>query len=211
MVTTCVFDVNETLLDLSALDGPLFRGDRRAREAWFAQTLQSALVTTLHGRLTPFGELAVGALRMRRGGALEPGEADALQEAMATLPAHLDARPALQALRASGARLAALSQGAEATIERQLDGAGLRGCFEAVVSAEDSGRLKPAPEPYRLALERLELAPAEAVMVAAHPWDLAGAAQVGMATVLVCRPGVVPDPSLPAPGRLVDDLRELAS
>lgn len=205
-----VFDVNETLLDLSALDGPLFGGDRSAREAWFAQTLQSALVTTLHGRLTPFGELAIGALAMRRGGELGDGEAEALREAIATLPPHPDARPALEALRASGARLAALSQGAEATIERQLEGAGLRACFEAVVTAEDSGRLKPAPEPYRLTLQRLGLAPGDAVMVAAHPWDLAGAAQVGMGTVLVRRPGVVPDPSLPAPDRIVDDLRELA-
>ena len=46
MPRVCVFDVNETLLDLRALD-PAFAqvfGDAGVRREWFAQMIQSALV-----------------------------------------------------------------------------------------------------------------------------------------------------------------------
>jgi 2-haloacid dehalogenase len=45
----CVFDVNETLLDLAVLD-PLFErafGDASVRQSWFNQMLQSALVSNI--------------------------------------------------------------------------------------------------------------------------------------------------------------------
>ena len=51
MARVCVFDVNETLLDLGALD-PHFEqifGDAGVRRAWFLQLLQSALVATVTG------------------------------------------------------------------------------------------------------------------------------------------------------------------
>jgi 2-haloacid dehalogenase len=56
MAPVCVFDVNETLLDLAALDGEFERlfGDRGARVAWFGQLLQSAMVATITDRYTAF-------------------------------------------------------------------------------------------------------------------------------------------------------------
>ena len=46
MARVCLFDVNETLLDLAALDPHFERvfGDAGVRRAWFLQLLQSALV-----------------------------------------------------------------------------------------------------------------------------------------------------------------------
>jgi hypothetical protein len=51
MARVCVFDVNETLLDLAALDPHFERafGDADVRRAWFLQLLQSALVATVTG------------------------------------------------------------------------------------------------------------------------------------------------------------------
>jgi 2-haloacid dehalogenase len=40
-----------------------------------------------------------------------------------------------------------------------------------------------------MAAEHLALDPAEILMVAAHPWDLRGAAAIGFATAYVARPG----------------------
>ena len=56
MAPVCLFDVNETLLDLAALDGEFERlfGDRGARVAWFGQLLQSAMVATITDRYTAF-------------------------------------------------------------------------------------------------------------------------------------------------------------
>lgn len=52
--------------------------------------------------------------------------------------------------------------------------------WDVLVAAEEAGAYKPRPEPYRLALERLGLAPARVLFVAGSPFDLPGAAGVGM-------------------------------
>src|SRR5438093_3202138 len=70
MKRVLVFDVNETLLDLSALDPHFQRvfGDATVRVEWFQTMLQSAFLTTITGPYRPFGEhfraaLAITALR----------------------------------------------------------------------------------------------------------------------------------------------------
>ena len=75
----CVFDVNETLLDMGALD-PLFErafGDAAARGEWFGQLQQSWLVATVTGHYEQFGTIGGTALRMvaeRRGVSLPDEE-----------------------------------------------------------------------------------------------------------------------------------------
>jgi 2-haloacid dehalogenase len=52
--------------------------------------------------------------------------------------------------------------------------------FDVVATAEAAGAYKPRPEPYRLALEALEVDPARTLFVAGSPDDIAGANSVGM-------------------------------
>ena len=64
MARVAVFDVNETLLDLAALD-PLFEellGDGAARHEWFSQTLQFALTLAAIRRYESFGAAGAAAL-----------------------------------------------------------------------------------------------------------------------------------------------------
>ena len=57
------FDVNETLLDLSALDALFERafGDAALRAQWFAQMLQLAFVGVITGRDVDFTDRAARA------------------------------------------------------------------------------------------------------------------------------------------------------
>jgi hypothetical protein len=66
MARVCVFDVNETLLDLTALDKPFARafGEAGVRQFWFAQLIQSALVATVTDAYADFGTLGGAALDM---------------------------------------------------------------------------------------------------------------------------------------------------
>ncbi len=66
MARVCVFDVNETLLDLGRLDSHFERvfGDASVRRAWFLQVLQSALVATVTGTYSDFGTIGAAALEM---------------------------------------------------------------------------------------------------------------------------------------------------
>lgn len=215
MPRICVFDVNETLLDLQALD-PAFAqifGDVAARREWFTQMIQSALVATVTGAYVPFGQIGDAALTMvaaRRGVALADDTRRQLLGGMRTLPPHPDVLPALERLRAAGLRLAALTNSTAEVAEAQLANAGLAEYFEARLSADAARRLKPAPEAYQMVAERLGVPLGMLRLVAAHAWDIGGALRAGCAGAFVARPGMVLDPLVPTPDVTGADLAEVA-
>jgi len=88
--------------------------------------------------------------------------------------------------------------------------AGLTAYFEQILSADSVRRLKPAPEPYLMAADRLGVPPAGVRLVAAHYWDIAGALRVGFAAAFVARAGQVLDPLAPRPDVVGADLRAVA-
>jgi 2-haloacid dehalogenase len=66
MARVCVFDVNETLLDLGALNPHFERifGDASTRQAWFGQFLALWLTEMVTGKYKDFGTIGGGALEM---------------------------------------------------------------------------------------------------------------------------------------------------
>jgi 2-haloacid dehalogenase len=54
------------------------------------------------------------------------------------------------------------------------------------------------------------MAPGGVMLVAAHSWDIAGAASSGLQTAFVMRPGMVADPMAPAPDIVGADLAAVA-
>ncbi len=215
MPHVCVFDVNETLLDLKALN-PYFErvfGDASVRALWFGQFLQSALVATVTNAYTPFGAIGIAALDMiaaRRSVTLTEADRQGIQEGMQQLPAHPEVRENLYRLKNAGLRLAALTNSTAQVAKAQLTYAGLHDCFEQVLSADSVKRLKPAPEPYHMAAQRMGVSIDQVRLVAAHAWDVAGALRAGCAAAFVARPGMVLDPLVDRPDVVGVDLREVA-
>jgi 2-haloacid dehalogenase len=151
MPRVVAFDVNETLLDLRALD-PLFErafGSAAVRDQWFSQMLQLAFVGGLTGRYVDFSTAQRAALAMlaeRHG--VELGETgEEIVGAMRSLPVHPEVPAALDAL--SGP-LAALTNSPFDVAQDQLRNAGIADRFDAILSADQVRALKPRPEPYQL-------------------------------------------------------------
>jgi 2-haloacid dehalogenase len=210
-----LFDVNETLLDLSAMDPHFQRifGDAGVRMTWFTQMIQSALVATVTGAYDRFGAHAMAALEMtaeQAGVKLAGEDKEAVTAQLRQLPPHPEVADALRRLGDAGLRLAALTNSTEEVATAQLTHAGLIDRFELVLSADTVRRLKPAPEPYRMAAERLGVAVDQVRLIAAHAWDVAGAARAGCATAFVARPGKVLDPLVERPEIIGADLAEVA-
>lgn len=71
--------------------------------------------------------------------------------------------------------------------------------WEVVVTSEEAGFYKPDPRPYRLALDRLGVAPRDAAFVAGSGYDLFGTASVGLRTYWHNRVGLArPEGAPPA-------------
>jgi 2-haloacid dehalogenase len=214
MARVCVFDVNETLIDLSALD-PHFEaifGAAAARRAWFAQTLQSAMAATLSGFYADFGVIARAALEMvaaRQNLALTEDHVQQIMGAVRLLPLHSDVRENLERLRAAGLRIVALTNSPPAVVTAQLAHAAVRDRFEQVLSVDAVRRFKPASEVYQMAAAQLGVAVGGLRMIAAHDWDVSGAMRAGCAGAFVARPGMVLDPLAERPDVVGADLYEV--
>jgi 2-haloacid dehalogenase len=216
MARVCLFDVNETLLDLGALDPHFERafGDAGVRRVWFLQLLQSALVATVTGAYSDFGQVGEAALEMvaeRQGVQLTDEDRDLILGGMRELPPHPEVAESLKRLRDAGLRLATLTNSTQQVAEAQMDSSGLRGYFEQILSADMVRRLKPAPEPYRMAAESLEVEVQSVRLIAAHAWDVAGSLRAGCAAAFVARPGMVLDPLVERPDVVGVDLSEVAN
>ncbi|MAM00192.1 MAG: haloacid dehalogenase type II [Alteromonadaceae bacterium] len=200
MTKHLVFDVNETLLDVSALD-PLFErlfGNSATRQEWFLTLQENWLTATIVDDYRPFGELAKSALAMvgrRRNIKVTSADEQSLINGIMTLPAHEDVAEALELLSSKGFTLAALTNSTLTAARKQLASAQLSVYFEHILSVDEVQRYKPAAEPYRMAARRLGVGTGEITMVAAHAWDITGAAAAGCRTAFVARPGKVINPA----------------
>ena len=213
MPRVCVFDVNETLLDLAALDPHFERvfGDGSVRRLWFNQMLQSALVATVTDAYTTFGEAAAAALQMtaeRQGVEVSDADEQEILGGLRELPPHPEVAEGLDRLRDAGFRLATLTNSAQEVAEAQIRNSGLANRFEQVLSADTAKRLKPAPAPYRMAARTLGIPERELRLVAAHAWDVAGALRAGCAAAFVARQPF--DPLVERPDVVGKDLGEVA-
>lgn len=113
-----------------------------------------------------------------------------------------DARPALEALAASGIRLGVLSN-SDFDLEPVLDHLGLGGLMEVAVPAFLHGVEKPDPRAFQIALDALGVEPGDCWFVGDHPeFDAVASEVVGMTAVLVDREdrhaaGAWPFPRIP--------------
>lgn len=209
-----VFDVNETLLDLRALEPHFQRafGDASVMRQWFGQVLRSALVATIIGRYQDFGAIGAEALAMtaaRQNVDLSDADRTAILGGMRTLPPHPEVPASLARLREAGFHLITLTNSPPHVVEAQIANAGLSGYFEKLLSVHDVRKFKPAPETYQFAARTLGVETSDLRLVAAHDWDIAGALAAGCAGAFIARPGMVMGPSAVQPDIVGNDLAEV--
>jgi len=107
--------------------------------------------------------------------------------------AYADAAPAIRQLAAAGLKLAVIANW-DVSLTDVLRRLGLAEPIDVIVTAAAVGASKPAPEPFRVALEHLGVDAARCVHVGDDPvTDVAGARGAGLSAVLVDRTGRAPD------------------
>ncbi|MFE7508969.1 haloacid dehalogenase type II [Promicromonospora sp. NPDC057488] len=143
---------------------------------------------------------------LARQGLLQPDAVVVLADAAERLEPWPDTVAGIDRLAADFAVLG-LSNASRRALAGLGANAGLR--WHRVLSAEDAGTYKPAPGIYELALRSVPATSGPPFLVAAHAWDLRGAAAAGLRTAYVPRP----DGDAPGPDDTFDlyatDLKDL--
>lgn len=211
-----IFDVNETLLNLAPLKASVSKalgGQEKLVPLWFSTMLHYSLVHTLCADYTSFGKIGIAALKMvaeSQGIELEDQVAkDAVIPPLLSLPPHHDVAAGLKMLTEDGFRAVSLTNSSSEAAETQLLNAGLTDLFEKRYSVETIRKYKPHMDTYQMVIHDLGVKPEEAMMVAAHAWDLAGAKNLGLQTAFISRPGTALYPNVKRPDYVVNDLPAL--
>ncbi|AOT04907.1 haloacid dehalogenase type II [Arthrobacter sp. U41] len=210
-----VFDVNETLSDMSPM-GQRFSevgAPPELAELWFAALLRDGFALTASGDNGSFAAIGADALR-RLLSRVEPdrGLEAAVEHVMgglAGLGVHPDVPAGVRSLSAAGFRLITLSNGSAQIARKLLSEAGIREEFEMLLSVEDAPAWKPARASYEYAAASTASETSAMLLVAVHPWDVHGAVRAGLRTAWVNRTGAAYPGYFEAPEFTVAALTEL--
>ena len=199
-------DVNETLLDLEVMRSTiseLLDGRSDLTTLWFSKMLHYSLVSTATDNYESFGVIGVNALIMvAEANQISLDKEKAKSEiinALRSLPAHPDVIEGLKILKSKGYTLVTLTNSSYTGVVTQLKNAGLTPYIDDQLSIESIKTYKPHLEAYQWALKEMNIPAKNAIMVAAHGWDIAGAGAAGLNTAFINRPGKVLYPTAEKP------------
>lgn len=191
-----VFDVNETLTDMSPLADRFAEVGAPATlmQAWFAALLRDGFALTVVGVNPPFAELGAGVLRGLLTGldGLDRDVEAAVQHVMGgfgELALHPDVVDGLRTLADGHMRMVTLTNGSTALTEAVFARAGVTNRFERFLSVADAGAWKPARWAYAYAAKECGTDLESMLLVAVHPWDIDGAKRAGMRAAWLDRRG----------------------
>lgn len=190
-----VFDVNETLSDMSPMAGRFAEvgAPEALAKLWFTTLLRDGFALTAAGDNGTFAGIGAQALRgLLTGTELNTTVGQAVEHIMSgmdSLGLHPEVPGGVRALHQAGYRLITLTNGSATVAEKLFEPAGIRDAFEALLSVENAPAWKPAPAAYGYAAHITGTDPSQMMLVAVHPWDIHGAAKAGLQTAWINRTG----------------------
>lgn len=215
MSSIYVFDAYGTLFDVHAAMARFQAGPdaQRMSEIWRTKQLEYTWTLTLAGHYTDFWALTERALdyALARVPSVDKALKPQLMDAYFKLDAYPDARAALQALKAKGHKTGILSNGSPNMLKGAVDGAGIGGDLDAVLSVDVLKMFKPRPEVYALVTDHYKCAAKDVTFVSSNRWDIMAGTSVGFRTLWVNR-SKLPDEYLDfPPAQTLKDLNALAA
>ncbi|WP_321329657.1 haloacid dehalogenase type II [uncultured Ilyobacter sp.] len=192
MIKTVLFDMNETMLDLSLLKENFdkYFDDNYVLKYWFTKLLHTSTVVGAIDEYKNFGELAevvLESLFYENNKELTKEIKIEILGAFRKLPAYDDVPKALELLKLNKIRVVAVSNSSLEMIEEQLANAGIINLFDKFYSVDSVKKYKPFNDIYEYVAKEEKTSVDNIAMVASHDWDLFGAKKVGLTTAYIKR------------------------
>ncbi len=213
-----VFDAYGTLFDVHSVAAAAEaaypgRGAELSR-VWRAKQLEytwlQSLMATRSRPREDFAALTAHALDYAAAAldvGMDASQRAGLLAAYMTLSPFPDVRGALRALAPRPRWI--LSNGTLAMLKPLVRAADLDGLLDGILSVDTVDIYKPSPRVYALAVDQLQVPPAQIGFVSSNCWDAIGAKAFGFTTFWINRLGAPVDRHGPAPDFIIGSLAEL--
>lgn len=215
MPQVILLDVYETLLDMTEVERRVnaLLDSKRGYVIWLELFMEYCFVDNCTVQFNDFTSIAKATMQMA--GAtlnrlLDDYDVNDILELLKHLPVHSGVPQGLSLLNDLDIRVAALTNSSEQTVRHRMERTGLVSYFEKVLSAERVKKYKPSIEVYAWAAEEMNVDMQDILLVSAHGWDIAGAANAGMQTAYMKQSGRTLYPLAPTPDFTCSTLDELA-
>jgi 2-haloacid dehalogenase len=211
-IKACVFDAYGTLFDFASAasrcrDVPADKMGALTA-CWRDKQLQYTWLRSLQGLHADFWQVTGEALDFSLDTLkLDRRLREPLMQLYLTLNAFPEVPSVLERLKRAGLRTAILSNGSPRMLDAAVRNAGLAELIDAVLSVAEVGVFKTSPKVYQLALDRLQLKPAQIAFQSSNAWDAFAASAFGMRVVWCNRYGQRPER---LPGQPDAEIRTLA-
>jgi 2-haloacid dehalogenase len=214
-IEACVFDAYGTLFDVSSVargaQDELGASWQALSDLWRMKQLQYTWLRGLSGKHADFWQVTGDALdfAMTSIGIADNGLRNRLMDLYLRIAAYPEVKKTLCRLKASGLKLAILSNGTPTMLSSAVDNASLGGMFDAVLSVEEVGVFKPHSSVYQLAVDRLAVAPNQICFISSNGWDAFSAKAFGFHVLWCNRFAQAPERIPDVPDGEILDLSEL--
>lgn len=184
MIAAVIFDMDGLMIDSEPLQKQAWQATARR----YGRVIDDALFTRMLGlRDVESTALVIGALGLTFDAQSLWTERNELY--LSGLPGHVRAMPGLHELLAElpvrGLRRAVATSGVRRYVEIVMRELGLENTFDALVVSQDVSRGKPAPDVYLLAAQRLNVLPAQCLVLEDAPNGIAAAKAAGMKCIAI--------------------------
>ena len=204
MIGTC-FSLVRPQQQLTALGAP-----SQTLSLWFAQTLRDAFALSHAGDYRPLQEILSAELPRtlkQLDIAATPAQIYQTIAAFSELELQVDAVESFEMLAQAGLKIVALTNGSEESTRSLLARANCLKYFAKIHSADAVKKTKPHPDVYSLVSADLV---GDTWLVAAHAWDIVGAARAGLKTAFITQTEREYLAAYPAPTLIGNSLRDVA-
>jgi len=194
-IRACVFDAYGTLFDVGSAVArcrPALGGNAEALAAlWRDKQLQYTWLRSLQRCHADFWQVTGDALDFALEALDISGTAprEKLMELYKVLDPFPEVPAALEELKARGFMTAILSNGTPSMLSAAVAHARIEGLLDHVLSVEEVGTFKTAPEVYQYAIDRLGVPAREISFQSSNGWDAYAASAFGMRVVWCNRTG----------------------
>lgn len=214
-IKSCVFDAYGTLFDVHSAVGKHRKrlGDKAnaVSAIWRTKQLEYTWLRSLMDRYVDFWRVTGAALdfALDQNGVDDGALRDDLIHAYLSLDCYPEVPEVLKTLKDAGMQTAILSNGSPRMLEAAVESSGLTDLLDAVLSVDELGIYKPAPEVYQQVLDRLAVGRGQVSFQSSNAWDAAAAATFGFRVAWCNRFGQAKERLPDAPDAEIKTLSEL--